>query len=419
MKRLLCAVGISLLMLTVTAQTDELLSTKPDPTQQLLDMLSAIPVLGDNGPILFFNDYRALERSGDVDFEGNPRYSRFVGHLFFFLPFFDDAIGPAINGFSVYDVDYTVEASGGFFVYAGDFDPAAITDTVAAPPVDYRETVGMYAPVEIDGVRVWCPDADCEAAGTYRTSEERLGNLLDPLGVGAQPALRVDDNQLTLINEVDHLDTLIEMANGNHPALADQPHINALAHGLNDADAFDGALIQAFVIDGDAVRFPFDPDDPTVYEDLLYINPDEPQVFADTFMTDYGRLPRFDLLGMAEGYPTDDFTQQSIVIALTYTNAEDAEHATNELAVRFNGYVPYGGKGDIRYDLQDTFALEVIRTGVIEFDGVYVAQAVLYYALPEIDETAVSLSTWPGYLYNRWVWAIGAREFYQLWDLIE
>jgi hypothetical protein len=233
-----------------------------------------------------------------------------------------DEGGAELNGFELFDIDYTLYAGdppAAVVVLRGRFEAAAIDRALTAR--------GFTATTDADGITVWCGPDGCESGLMLNVRDRNPANLFGGhLGRREPMALAGD----TVLNSPDitALRGLIAAYRGQVPTLADDPAYRAAAdHALRA-----GHLRQALFIDAQML-FPGDPaqlilDNAGTNEEIAILRQ---RLGLDGDFVPVGRAA--ELMAVTDHVDTGTGLETASLV-LVYADAAVAQTAHDELARR-------------------------------------------------------------------------------------
>jgi len=334
---------VSILMLCVDlvpAQA-QFLGIGKHPLLDLLALAPDTPEVRDTW--IRYMDFRAVEEARDwmqrpESAETLFADSSWIGFTYRWLSapdsvrqsFFEAARMPEVVGFDIFDVDRTLSfgkpPSHGV-IWSGDFDLAAIAATHAARG---------YIQTEIHGVPAWCSGDGCAAGMNVNPTERDLANIFDT-GIGREVPFLLLPNLLVSAPDETTLERVADVTTGDLPSLAEAEDYHTLAEALIDPSVYMGQLVNLQFLPNEDVRFVLDLTADDVAAQVLSRVPDPQRAenFIRNAFVGYGDLPLYQLAAIADRQEGD---RQVAIVALLYTNAEDAQIAAPELMYRMSTF---------------------------------------------------------------------------------
>lgn len=198
-------------------------------------------------------------------------------------------------------------------IFGGDFDLSRIGEVHLER--GFREE-------SIHGVRAWCHEAtSCEGDAQHDTANVEPFNLFD-FHSGRKPAFLGVPGILAGAFSRDVLTAIADTVNGDAPSLLDMPDYRTLADAILDAERYEGELIQVYF---------FSPAAASREVDMTAMEPTEAYDSLAPEWANYGELPPFDLLSVADRAEGDEVLT---LVALYYEDPALADAAGSELVSR-------------------------------------------------------------------------------------
>jgi hypothetical protein len=420
-KALYLILVLLLSMLSFSVYSDD------EETHPLLEMLAFAPdnEASRSGEI-YYMDFRAVENAFDylekpdnfADWwESNP-WIGFTNRWMSAPNFIQSLMRsgeeiPETVGFDFFDVDRTLSFGrppNHAVIWGGNFD----ADSIGA-----AHTARDYAQNEINGATAWCSSAGCDQGLQTDIAARELGNIFDS-GLGRKPPVLIFPDYLGSAFQLEIVENIAATSNGDMSSLAESSDYRTLVEAIIDIDHYSGELVQAQFWSSIYVQLTLDVNNLESACELLQIQECDQNLSAPVWLTDYGYLPAYELVAIADRQEDDE---QVAIIVLLYDNEDDAQIAAPELAKRITTFSDAILRGDdellLDRDVLQPVSVENYVYTSEKTDMSAAVVAVNYYT-PTQQEAMRPMArengaVYHGLLFRVWVNSLYAQGFYPLW----
>lgn len=299
------------------------------PLTRLLGLVPDTSAIRES--LITYADYRVVENARGIepptaqDFEERSERSALwvaasmrlsggldLSYLLMYLTGMSEQVG-----FGFFDIDRAIVFDNPpqmGAVLEGDFNSDAIAAAFAAR--DYAEET-------IEGLTVWCPNADCDG---QRVDLANI-NPANPFGgrLGrSEPLAILSPTLLGQSPSFDTLSAIIATSTGERASLADSPEFIAVAEAISDA----GSVVQAMFVS--PIHTLSSPPDPALL--LEAASDEDARTTLEARFNESGSLPFYWLVAFGD---VSTNTEEIALITLAYSNAEVAQSAGDALKSAF------------------------------------------------------------------------------------